>query len=77
MEFQAVIWKDAGNNFLNDIRIIVTTQGNTIEESIANIKDAVGLYLEEMPDAREELENKKTIGAVSVEIAYARGNMLF
>ncbi len=36
---------------------------------MTNIKEAVELYLEEMPEVKAELENMKTIGAVSVELA--------
>ncbi|PIY88560.1 MAG: type II toxin-antitoxin system HicB family antitoxin, partial [Nitrosopumilales archaeon CG_4_10_14_0_8_um_filter_34_8] len=46
----------------------VTTQGNTMEEALANLKEAVSLYVEEMPDAREMLTSMNTVGAVSVEI---------
>lgn len=47
----------------------VTTQGKTIEDAINNIKEAVELYLEEMPEMKKELKSMETIGAVSVEIA--------
>ncbi len=47
----------------------VTTQGKTIEDAIHNIKEAVELYLEELPEAVEYLKKMKTMDAVSVEIA--------
>ncbi|KHO55038.1 MAG: hypothetical protein QT10_C0007G0024 [archaeon GW2011_AR19] len=34
----------------------VASQGESVEEAIKNIKEAVELYLEEMPEAYEELE---------------------
>jgi predicted RNase H-like HicB family nuclease len=43
----------------------VTTQGKTFEEAIDNLKEAVELYLEEMPEVIEELKNRKTLGAIS------------
>ncbi len=46
----------------------VTTQGKTIEEAMDNLKEAVELYLEEIPEMVEELKDIKAIGAVSVEI---------
>ena len=47
----------------------VTTQGKTIEEAIKNIREAVSLYLQEMPKMRKELKSIKKVGALSVEIA--------
>ena len=34
----------------------VVSQGSNVEEAMKNIKEAVELYLEEMPEAYEELE---------------------
>ena len=34
----------------------VASQGRTIEEAMRNIKEAVELYLEEMPEVYEDLE---------------------
>ncbi|MGC9203161.1 MAG: hypothetical protein ACP5HX_10900 [Thermoproteota archaeon] len=46
----------------------MTTQGRTTEEAIENLKEAVSLYLEEVPEAAEEIKALKPIGEVSVEI---------
>lgn len=35
----------------------VVSQGKSIEEAMKNIKEAVELYLEEMPEVYEELES--------------------
>ncbi len=69
MELQTFIWKEENMYVIKEIVTGVTTQGETIEEAMANIKEAVELYLEEMPEMRAELKNIKTIGAVSVELA--------
>lgn len=37
----------------------VASQGKNVEEAIRNIKEAVELYLEEMPEAYEELESTR------------------
>ncbi|MEK6897171.1 MAG: type II toxin-antitoxin system HicB family antitoxin [Nanoarchaeota archaeon] len=34
----------------------VTSQGTSVEEAMKNIKEAAELYLEEMPEAYEELD---------------------
>ena len=37
----------------------VASQGSTVEEAIEMIKEAVALYLEEMPEAFDELESTR------------------
>ena len=39
-----------------------------MEEALANIKEAVGPYIEEMPEAKEDLSRMSVIGAMNVEI---------
>ena len=68
MELQTVVWKEENIYVIKEVVTGVTTQGKTIEEAMENIKEAVELYLEEMPEIRKELKNMKAIGAVSVEI---------
>jgi predicted RNase H-like HicB family nuclease len=69
MELQAVVWKEEDMFVIKEVVTGVTTQGKTIEEAIDNLKEAVELYLEEMPEIVEELKNRKTLGAIRVEIA--------
>ncbi|MBO3842490.1 MAG: type II toxin-antitoxin system HicB family antitoxin [Candidatus Brockarchaeota archaeon] len=68
MELHAVIWKEEDMYIIKEAVTGVTTQGKTIEEAIENLKEAVSLYLEEVPEAMEEIKTLKPIGAVSVEI---------
>ncbi|RLI78281.1 type II toxin-antitoxin system HicB family antitoxin [Archaeoglobales archaeon] len=69
MKLQVVIWKEEDVFVIKEIFTEVTTQGKTIEEAIENIKEAVSLYLEEMPEIKEELEKKDIVGVINVEIA--------
>jgi predicted RNase H-like HicB family nuclease len=69
MELEAVIWKEEDMYVIKEVITGVTTQGKTVEEAINNLKEAVELYLEKMPELIEELKNKKTLGAIRVEIA--------
>lgn len=69
MELQTIVWKEDKMYIIKEVITGVTTQGKTIEEAIKNIKEAVSLYLEEMPQARRELKTAKKVGAISVEIA--------
>ncbi|MEM3886351.1 MAG: type II toxin-antitoxin system HicB family antitoxin [Candidatus Methanomethylicia archaeon] len=50
----------------------VTTQGKTIEEAIENLKEAVGLYLEEMPELVKLIEAPEHIIKLSRELDYNR-----
>lgn len=68
MELQTIIWKEDRVYVIKEAITGVTTQGKTIEEAIKNIKEAVSLYLLEMPKARRELRSAKKVGAISVEI---------
>lgn len=69
MKLQVVIWKEEDMLIIKEIFTGVTTQGKTIEEAIENIKEAVSLYLEEMPEIKEELEKRDIVGVINVEIA--------
>jgi len=69
MELQTVVWKEEDMFVIKEVITGVTTQGKTVEETIDNLKEAIELYLEEMPEIVEELKNRKTLGAIRVEIA--------
>lgn len=69
MELQTAVWKDGRTYIIKEVVTGVTTQGKTIEEAIKNIKEAVSLYLEEVPEVRKNLKNMKALGAMNVEIA--------
>lgn len=42
------------------------SQGQTKEEALKNIREALELYLESWPDALEELERKKKVVSITV-----------
>lgn len=69
MQLQTVMWKEEDMYVIKEVFTGVTTQGKTIEEAIKNIKEAVELYLEEMPEIAEEMKRMNVIGALSVELA--------
>lgn len=51
-----VIIKKEGKWFVaRSLELGVTTQGRTVEEAKKNLKEAVELYLEDMPKSRKEL----------------------
>lgn len=69
MELQSLLWKEENMYVIKETFTGVTTQGKTIEIAIKNLKEAVNLYLQEMPQMRKKLKKIKTIGAVNVQIA--------
>jgi predicted RNase H-like HicB family nuclease len=54
MELQAVLWKEEDMYIIKEVTTGVTTQGRTIEEAIQNLKEALELYLEEVPEILEK-----------------------
>jgi predicted RNase H-like HicB family nuclease len=51
-----------------------TTQGETVEEALANLKEAVELYFEECPPAAAELEGSDRpalLATFEAELAHA------
>lgn len=45
-----------------------STQGNTYEEALANIKDAVQLYVEDMATNGEEIPTSEMVSVTTVEV---------
>lgn len=73
VKLQAIIWKEEDMFVIKEAFTGVTTQGKTIEEAMENLKEAVELYLEEMPEIATEIKNIETVGALNVEITKAVG----
>jgi predicted RNase H-like HicB family nuclease len=68
VKLQAVIWKEEDMFIIREVFTGVTTQGKTIEEAMENLKEAIELYLEEMPEIATEIKNIETVGTLNVEI---------
>jgi predicted RNase H-like HicB family nuclease len=56
VKLQAVIWKEEDMFIIREVFTGVTTQGKTIEEAMENLKEAIELYLEEMPEIATEIK---------------------
>ncbi len=69
MNLQAVIWKEEDMYIIKETHTGVTTQGSTIEMATENIKEAVRLYLEEVPDAKNVIKDMDVIGTINVKIS--------
>ena len=68
MRLQTIFWKEDNMYVIKEAATGVTTQGHTLEEALVNIKEAVSLYLDEMPDTKNTIQNMEMVGALSVEI---------
>lgn len=68
VKLQTVLWKEDETYVIKEPVTGVTTQGHTVEEALENLKEAVSLYIEEVPEARELIEKSNAVGAISVEI---------
>jgi len=66
MRLNVIVWKEEDMFIAREVFTGVTTQGQTIEEVLKNIKEAVELYLEELPEIKEELEKREVIGVMNV-----------
>ena len=69
MRLNVVIWKEEDVFVVKEVFTGVTTQGETIEEALNNIREAVELYLEDKPEIKEELGKLDVVGVLNVEIA--------
>ena len=68
LRVRALIWREGDMYVARGIVTGVTSQGKTIEEALENLREALELYLEEVPEALEklsELENS-IVGVVEV-----------
>lgn len=68
MKLQTIFWKEGDTFIIKEASTGVTTQGSTLDEALTNIKEAVNLYLEEMPDVKSTIQNMDVVGMSSVEI---------
>jgi predicted RNase H-like HicB family nuclease len=73
VKLQAIIWREEDMFVIKEAFTGVTTQGRTIEEAMENLKEAIELYLEEVPEVVTEIKNIETVGTLNVEVTKAVG----
>ncbi len=68
-KFQIVIEKDE-EGFFVDCPVLqgCHSQGDTYDEAVANIKEAIGAYVEDMLESNEEVPEAKESGLPTVEV---------
>jgi predicted RNase H-like HicB family nuclease len=67
VKLQTILWKEDDIYVIKEAITDVTTQGNTVEEALTNLK-VVSLYVNEVPETRELITKTTAIDALSVEI---------
>lgn len=71
LEFSVVILEDKTGGYIALVPELpgCHTQGDTLEEVMSNIKEAIELYLETLtPEEREELLARKVVGVRRVKV---------
>lgn len=46
-----------------------STQGDTYEEAVSNIKEAISLYLESMIENKERIPNPESVSITTVQVS--------
>jgi predicted RNase H-like HicB family nuclease len=65
LRVRAVVWREEDVYVAREVVTGVTSQGRTIEEALNNLREALEPYLEEVPEALEELD-KDIVGVMEV-----------
>lgn len=69
--FTLVLQKEDRWYVAHALELGVVSQGETIEEATANIKEAVELYLEDQPISKKELKQMSTPLVTTMAVEYA------
>ncbi len=69
MRVRVIVWREEDMYVAREVATGVTSQGKTVEEAVENLREALELYLEEVPEALEKLEklNRGIVGVLEVE----------
>ena len=67
-KFRAIVWREEDMYVAREVVTGVTSQGRTIEEALSNLREALELYLEEVPEARHKLNmfEESIVGVMEV-----------
>lgn len=69
--FTLVLQKEDKWYIARALELGVVSQGKTIEEATANIKEAVELFLEDQPISKKELKQRSTPLVTTMAVEYA------
>ena len=63
------MWREEDTFVVREFVTGVTSQGRSVEEALENLREALELYLEEVPEALEKLEvlERSLMGVIEFE----------
>jgi len=69
MRVRVIVWREEDMYVVREVVTGVTSQGKTVDEALENLLEALELYLEEVPEALEKLEqfDQGIVGVLEVE----------
>ncbi len=69
MRIRVIVWREEDMYVAREVATGVTSQGKTVEEAVENLREALELYMEEVPETLETLEqlDKSIVGVLEVE----------
>jgi len=69
VRIRVLVWREEDMYVAKEVVTGVTSQGRTLEEAIGNLREALELYLEEVPEATERIEtvNREIVGVLEIE----------
>ena len=69
MRVRVIVWREEDMYVAREVATGVTSQGKTVEEAIENLREALELYMEEVPETLETLEqlDKSIVGVLEIE----------
>ncbi len=64
-----LVWREEEVFVAREVVTGVTSQGRSVEEALENLREALELYLEEVPEALEKLEalDRSLVGVLEFE----------
>ena len=69
MRVRVIVWREEDMYVAKEVATGVTSQGKTVEEAVENLREALELYLEELPDAIDKLKqlDRGIVGVLELE----------
>ena len=69
MRVRALVWREEDIYVAKEVVTGMISQGGILEEAIGNLREALELYLEEVPEAAERIEavNRELVGVLEIE----------
>ncbi len=69
LRIRVLVWREEDMFVAREVVTGITSQGRSVEEALENLREALELYLEEVPEALEKLEvlDRNLVGVLEFE----------